>query len=36
VDIEEEGVNAMQNQLLYETMAQSVTAEFTRVNLVLR
>jgi flagellar basal-body rod protein FlgB len=36
VDIEEEGVSAMQNQLLYETMAQSVTAEFTRVNLVLR
>jgi flagellar basal-body rod protein FlgB len=36
VDIEEEGVNAMQNQLLYETMAQSVTAEFARVNLVLK
>lgn len=36
VDIEEEGVSALQNQLLYETMAQSVSAEFARVNLVLR
>ncbi len=36
VDIEEEGVNALQNQLLYETMTQAVSAEFARVNLVLR
>jgi flagellar basal-body rod protein FlgB len=36
VDIEEEGMLALENQLLYETMAQAVTAEFTRVNLVLR
>ena len=36
VDIEEEGVNALQNQLLYETMTQAVAAEFARVNLVLR
>jgi flagellar basal-body rod protein FlgB len=36
VDIEEEGVNALENQLLYETMAQTVAAEFARVNLVLR
>ena len=36
VDLEEEGVNALQNQLLYETMAQAISSEFTRVNLVLR
>jgi flagellar basal-body rod protein FlgB len=36
VDVEEQGVAALENQLLYETMAQVVTAEFTRVNLVLR
>jgi flagellar basal-body rod protein FlgB len=36
VDIEEEGVSALQNQLSYEVMAQTVAAEFARVNLVLR
>jgi flagellar basal-body rod protein FlgB len=36
VDIEEEGMLALQNQLLYQTMAQTVSSEFSRVNLVLR
>jgi flagellar basal-body rod protein FlgB len=36
VDIEVEGVDALQNQLLYETMAQAISAEFARVNLVVR
>jgi flagellar basal-body rod protein FlgB len=36
VDIEEEGMMALQNQLLYQTMAQAISSEFTRVNLVLR
>ena len=36
VDVEEEGVNALENQLLYETMAQFAAAEFARVNLVLK
>ena len=36
VDIEEEGMSALQNQLLYETMAQAVSAEFSLVNLVVR
>jgi flagellar basal-body rod protein FlgB len=36
VDIEEEGMLALQNQLLYQTMAQEISSEFARVNLVLR
>jgi flagellar basal-body rod protein FlgB len=36
VDIEEEGMLALQNQLLYQTMAQAISSEFNRVNLVLR
>ena len=36
VDIEEEMMNAMENQLLYQTLVQVVSSEFTRVNLVLR
>ena len=36
VDIEEEGMLALQNQLLYQTMAQAISSEFSRVNLVLR
>jgi flagellar basal-body rod protein FlgB len=36
VDVEEEGMLALQNQLLYQTMAQAISGEFARVNLVLR
>jgi len=36
VDIEEEGMLALENQLLYQTMAQAISSEFSRVNLVLR
>ncbi len=36
VDIEEEMMNAMENQLLYQTLVQVVSSEFARVNLVLR
>ena len=36
VDIEEEGMLALENQLLYQTMTQAISSEFTRVNLVLR
>ena len=36
VDIEQETMNLLQNQLLYQTLAQSVISEFNRVNLVLR
>ena len=36
VDIEQETMNLMQNQLLYQTLAQVVTGEFGRVNIVLR
>ncbi len=36
VDIEEEGMLALENQLLYQTMAQAIASEFNRVNLVLR
>jgi flagellar basal-body rod protein FlgB len=36
VDIEEEGMNALNNQLLYTTLAQVVSSEFQRVNIVLR
>ena len=36
VDIEEEGMNALANQLLYTTLAQVVTSEIQRVNIVLR
>jgi hypothetical protein len=27
---------ALENQLLYQTMAQAISSEFSRVNLVLR
>ena len=36
VDIEEEMMNAMENQLLYQTLVQVISSEFVRVNLVLR
>ena len=36
VDIEEEGVLALQNQLQYETMSQAIGSQFSIVNLVLR
>ena len=36
VDIEVETMAAVQNQLLYQTLAQSIAAEYTRVNIVLR
>jgi flagellar basal-body rod protein FlgB len=36
VDIEQETMNLLQNQLLYQTLTQSVMSEFNRVNLVLR
>jgi flagellar basal-body rod protein FlgB len=36
VDIEQETMNLLQNQLLYQTMAQVVSGQFNRVNLVLR
>lgn len=36
VDIEEEGMNALANQLLYTTLAQVVSSEIQRVNIVLR
>jgi flagellar basal-body rod protein FlgB len=36
VDIEEEGMLALQNQLLYETLTSIVSSEFARVNMVLR
>jgi flagellar basal-body rod protein FlgB len=36
VDIEEEGMNSLNNQLLYTTLAQAVSSEFQRVNIVLK
>lgn len=36
VDLEEELMLAIQNQLLYQTLAQVVSSEYARVNLVLR
>ena len=36
VDIEEEAMLAMQNQLLYQTMATAINAQYNLVNLVLR
>jgi len=36
VDIEEEGMLAMENQLLYQTMAQAVSSQYNLVGLVLR
>ena len=36
VDIEEESMNFLNSQLLYTLMTDSVTRQFSRVNLVLR
>ncbi|NOY10053.1 MAG: flagellar basal body rod protein FlgB [Spirochaetes bacterium] len=36
VDIEVEMMNALENQMLYQTLVQSISSEFARVNLVLR
>ena len=36
VDIEEEGMLALQNQLLYQTMATAISGQYGLVNLVLR
>ncbi len=36
VDLEEEMMLAAQNQLLYQTLATVVSAEYARVNIVLR
>jgi flagellar basal-body rod protein FlgB len=36
VDVEEEGMMAQQNQLLYQTLATAIGAQYNLVNLVLR
>jgi flagellar basal-body rod protein FlgB len=36
VDIEQENMNLLENQLLYQTMSSVLIGEFNRVNLVLR
>ena len=36
VDIEQEGMDSLNNQLIYTTLAQVISSEFQRVNLVLR
>ena len=36
VDVEEEGMLAQQNQLLYQTLATAISAQYNLVNLVLR
>ncbi len=36
VDIEEEMMGLLQNQLLYQTVAQALASEYSRINLVLR
>ncbi len=36
VDIEQEAMDSLENQLLYNTMAQVITSEISRVNVVLK
>jgi flagellar basal-body rod protein FlgB len=36
VDIEQEGMDALSNQLMYTTLAQVISSEYQRVNIVLR
>ncbi len=36
VDIEQEGMDSLNNQLLYTTLAQVIQSEYQRVNIVLR
>jgi flagellar basal-body rod protein FlgB len=36
VDIEQEGIDSLNNQLTYTVLAQIITSEFQRVNIVLK
>jgi flagellar basal-body rod protein FlgB len=36
VDIEQEGMDSLNNQLVYTTLAQVISSEFQRVNIVLK
>jgi flagellar basal-body rod protein FlgB len=36
VDIEQEGMDSLNNQLMYTTLAQVISSEFQRVNIVLK
>ncbi len=36
VDIEQEGIDSLNNQLMYTTLAQVISSEFQRANIVLR
>ena len=36
VDIEQESMDRLENQLLYQTLAQAVSSAFSQVNIVLR
>ncbi len=36
VDIEQEGMDSLENELLYNTLAQVISAEISRVNVVLK
>lgn len=36
VDINVEGMNALENQLLYTTLAQAISSDFQRVQIVLK
>lgn len=36
VDIEKEGMDALENQLLYTTLAQSISSAYQRVQIVLK
>jgi flagellar basal-body rod protein FlgB len=36
VDIEQEGMDSLNNQLMYTTLAQILTSEYQRVNIVLK
>jgi flagellar basal-body rod protein FlgB len=36
VDVEEEGMAALNNQLMYTTLATVISSEFARVNIVLK
>jgi flagellar basal-body rod protein FlgB len=36
VDIEQEGIDSLNNQLMYTTLAQVISSEYQRVNIVLK
>ena len=36
VDIEQESMAAVQNQMMYELMTQTISSQFQRINMVLR